>query len=1331
MWKKAFLTWSILALISGPAYGATLELQAVADATLDSASPEARLGSEDTLVVGWNDVSEEHIQRVLIRFPALELPGNTQIRSARLELTFLDGKAGLAAIISGAWSEETVTWNSRPSVSRPVSALSEGDAAWWDVTSHVAGWVSGLYPDFGLALLETAGAAGSVVFASREITSPPRLTIEYVIPEPEEDPQPPEGLGPPAFAVDDAIAPFAPSIESILLGGTPLPRPLAAIQFEQASIISFILDEVIFTPADSNQLESFLNTYEGQIIRSPGIPDPPPGLEAQTRDVEEDPSYLIKVNPPTLDTETLTADATAQGLLGNIGVSSPDALRMVSLIMRERNRGLDVTLNAAAKLQQEFPPLALEEEPLSGGTTFEDPVNEANRYPEISDTTAQATGVNRAWQYVAFSTRKSPIWVAIIDGGFCLNSNGQPCTDDSGRAYADLPNYYQYDFHGDDYNASGDNPMGCGGSPCPDHGSDCTSLVSAIQDNMYGTAGVGSPLARPMLFKVGGSYFEIGRSLKTAVKWGAHIISMSFGGECDWSCRMFSGVSGYGKVKDGLIATDNGGVLTLAAAGNDNRDLDDFFVVPCVLKWTSLCVGALAHNSLARAGFSNWGWKGTVPGSGGVDIFAPGTNLRVGPNRHNGANHNFSGTSAATPFVAGAAALAWAIAPTKTHNQIKSLITSTRHANISTDTSPGSVDVMRMALNAGPPLVDRFGGLHSDAASAEAFTASGLDDLTITPMEKDYFEYKAENYLQSAQITAGYVEPIGDLFMHPHQSSQLSSKQKITGAQSTTYSLISKDLCYGEDFIFYVKGATSAVGNAYNLTVQTTVATSLTPDTDESNDTPGSATFVTAPRESSMDLLTTMQPPDCRNGRTIHTTADVDYYTFQVGVGDLDQYYTGVSVRILADFAIKGELFKDGALLGTANGALIDLEVKNAQPGTYLAKVSATTLNAYTTRIRVYDPKGRERAWDLEDWLKGATLMAPDLLPKCPGGCGPIPHWMQHWPMDPSALSALRANHIDPVPGDLAYPNLALNGTPRYFAVGSQEVGMMQLHMELPEAGPEAVSRPANAAAGISALVMDNTGNILWETDAPKSVVDGSTELAQNQTYILVINSTDELSANLILDLPGTARVLPPPDGIWKDAPFQSESATMSFYVQTYDAGSILVIASPDGMTAFAFLDDNLEDGIDTHDLGGMGHHLTGGFTTDSQGALTIRLSEGAPVEYVVYRWFASDTGDEVNGIWKDVMEGRLAKRNFYVQTYDTSIIAIESPDARSIRVFLDGDKSDDLDVDSMDGISHLTLGFSSETKGSGILRIGEQAPEALVAYRWYVSPCGFFPLDL
>ena len=243
--------------------------------------------------------------------------------------------------------------------------------------------------------------------------------------------------------------------------------------------------------------------------------------------------------------------------------------------------------------------------------------------------------------------------------------------------------------------------------------------------------------------------------------------------------------------------------------------------------------------------------------------------------------------------------------------------------------------------------------------------------------------------------------------------------------------------------------------------------------------------------------------------------------------------------------------------------------------------------------------------------------------------------------------------------------------------------------------------------------------------------MDWSTETAEGRTYLLVINSTGGLVANLSLDLPGTAKVLPPPDGIWKNAPFQSDSATMSFYVQTYATGSVLVVASSDGSTAYAFLDDNVENGIDTHDLGGMGHHLTGGFTTQNQGNLEMQLSVGAPVGYAIYRWFAADSGDAVNGIWKDVQEGPLASHNFYIQTYDTSMIAIESPDAQNFRVFLDSDKSDAMDVDSMDGMSHLTLDFVSEAEGSGALRIGEQTPEAVAVYCWYVSPYAFFPVNV
>ena len=216
------------------------------------------------------------------------------------------------------------------------------------------------------------------------------------------------------------------------------------------------------------------------------------------------------------------------------------------------------------------------------------------------------TGVNRAWQYMAFSTRAiTGVQVAIIDGGFCLNSSGGRCTDASGRTNIDLPaSFMQYDFDGDDYNASGTNPTSCtGGSSCPYHGSSTSSIATAAQNNGYGIAGVGSPVARPMLFKVDVGLRECARAIRTATKWGSRVTSMSWTIDCGWWCTSFSGISGYSTFKNAMIEADNAGVFTVSAAGNNDSDLGDEFLVPCALRWNSLCVGALANNSRARS----WG----------------------------------------------------------------------------------------------------------------------------------------------------------------------------------------------------------------------------------------------------------------------------------------------------------------------------------------------------------------------------------------------------------------------------------------------------------------------------------------------------------------------------------------------------------------------------------------------------------------------------------------------------------------------------------------------------------------------------------------------------
>ena len=185
----------------------------------------------------------------------------------------------------------------------------------------------------------------------------------------------------------------------------------------------------------------------------------------------------------------------------------------------------------------------------------------------------------------------------------------------------------------------------------------------------------------------------------------------------------------------------------------------------------------------------------------------------------------------------------------------------------------------------------------------------------------------------------------------------------------------------------------------------------------------------------------------------------------------------------------------------------------------------------------------------------------------------------------------------------------------------------------------------------------------------------------------------------------------PSPDGIWKNAAMEAAAASMNFYVQTYTSGSILIIASPDGKTAYAFFDDDYQNGLDADDLGGMGFHLTAQFTQDLQASATMSMGGATPTEYQLHRWFAASPTESYQGIFKDAPLGQTGLMNVYLQAYESSVIAIMSADARTFMVFLDPDKTNGLDVDAMAGTCHFTCNFSTEEAPVGTLAYPDAEP--------------------
>ena len=172
-------------------------------------------------------------------------------------------------------------------------------------------------------------------------------------------------------------------------------------------------------------------------------------------------------------------------------------------------------------------------------------------------------------------------------------------------------------------------------------------------------------------------------------------------------------------------------------------------------------------------------------------------------------------------------------------------------------------------------------------------------------------------------------------------------------------------------------------------------------------------------------------------------------------------------------------------------------------------------------------------------------------------------------------------------------------------------------------------------------------------------------------------------------------------DGIWKDAPPDS-SGKMNFYIQSYSTGSDLIIASPDGQSAYAFLDGDPSDGFGANDLGGMGYHLSAAFSSQDAGSAVLTLPDSSTIPYDLYRWYPASPADTFTGIHKNAPMGELtamgdsAPTNFFVQTYESSMVAIVTSDARTFNIFLNPMKRQSANVYALAGGSHLSGMFGN-----------------------------------
>lgn len=206
--------------------------------------------------------------------------------------------------------------------------------------------------------------------------------------------------------------------------------------------------------------------------------------------------------------------------------------------------------------------------------------------------------------------------------------------------------------------------------PYSDHGTHVAGIVGAVRDNDLGAQGIANHIELMILRTVPDGDErdkDVANSIRYAAENGARVINMSFG-------KGYSPQKEY--VDDAIRFADSLGVLMVSGSGNGSDNVDSTASFPTrsyedgghAVNYLSVGATSWRSDSTLAAPFSNYG-------NSSVDIFAPGVDVySTYPDNDYQMN---SGTSMASPVVAGIAALIMSYYPELSTTEVKEIILDT------------------------------------------------------------------------------------------------------------------------------------------------------------------------------------------------------------------------------------------------------------------------------------------------------------------------------------------------------------------------------------------------------------------------------------------------------------------------------------------------------------------------------------------------------------------------------------------------------------------------------------------------------------------------------